>query len=51
LHEHLDLLQARMNKVGIGIQEAFFAARVVPPRARPRPQPRGLTMSQSISIV
>jgi uncharacterized alpha-E superfamily protein len=33
LHEYLDLLQTRMNQVGAGIQETFFAARVAPPSA------------------
>jgi uncharacterized alpha-E superfamily protein len=35
LHEYLDVLQTRMNQVGTGIHETFFAARVVP-RARRR---------------
>jgi uncharacterized alpha-E superfamily protein len=50
LHEHLDLLQARMNKVGMGIQETFFAARVAPPRAARKTRPQGFVMSQSMSI-
>ena len=31
LHEHLDRLQTRMNQVGSGISETFFAAREKPP--------------------
>ena len=31
LHEHLDRLQTRMNEVGNGIAETFFAARGTPP--------------------
>ena len=31
LHEHLDRLQTRMNQVGDGISETFFAARGTPP--------------------
>jgi len=31
LHEHLDRLQTRMNEVGNGISETFFAARGTPP--------------------
>ena len=31
LHEHLDRLQTRMNQVGNGISETFFAARGTPP--------------------
>jgi uncharacterized alpha-E superfamily protein len=50
LHEYLDVLQARMNKVGLGIQETFFAAQRVPPRAGPRATPRTLAMTQSMSI-
>ena len=30
LHEYLDQLQTKMNQVGTGIHETFFAARVVP---------------------
>jgi uncharacterized alpha-E superfamily protein len=33
LHEYLDILQTRMNQVGAGIHETFFAARVAPPSA------------------
>jgi uncharacterized alpha-E superfamily protein len=31
LHEHLDRLQTKLNQVGNGIAEAFFAARGAPP--------------------
>jgi uncharacterized alpha-E superfamily protein len=31
LHEHLDRLQTKMNEVGNGISETFFAARRTPP--------------------
>ncbi len=31
LHEYLDRLQTKMNQVGIGISETFFAARGAPP--------------------
>ena len=31
LHEYLDRLQTRMNQVGNGISETFFAARGAPP--------------------
>jgi uncharacterized alpha-E superfamily protein len=31
LHEHLDRLQNKMNQVGNGISETFFAARGAPP--------------------
>jgi uncharacterized alpha-E superfamily protein len=31
LHEHLDLLQTKMNHVGDGVSETFFAARGTPP--------------------
>jgi uncharacterized alpha-E superfamily protein len=31
LHEHLDRLQTKMNEVGTGIAETFFAARSQPP--------------------
>ena len=31
LHEHLDRLQTKMNQVGKGISETFFAARGAPP--------------------
>ena len=31
LHEHLDRLQTKMNQVGNGISETFFAARGAPP--------------------
>ena len=44
LHEHLDRLQTKMNQVGNGIAETFFAARGAPPvrkkakgRSRRRP--------------
>jgi uncharacterized alpha-E superfamily protein len=36
LHEYLDALQTRMNGVGNGIYETFFAARVKAPAARKR---------------
>lgn len=35
LHEYLDVLQTKVNQVGAGIHETFFAARVAP-RARRR---------------
>ena len=50
LHEYLDLLQVRMNQVGTGIHETFFASRVAPPRARRKPRAQGRTMTQSMSI-
>jgi uncharacterized alpha-E superfamily protein len=31
LHEYLDELQTRVNYIGVGMEETFFAARVVPP--------------------
>jgi uncharacterized alpha-E superfamily protein len=31
LHEHLDRLQTKMNQVGVGVSETFFAARGTPP--------------------
>jgi uncharacterized alpha-E superfamily protein len=31
LHEYLDRLQTRMNQVGNGVSETFFAARDAPP--------------------
>jgi uncharacterized alpha-E superfamily protein len=34
LHEYLDCLQAKMNQVGNGISETFFAARGAPPAWR-----------------
>jgi uncharacterized alpha-E superfamily protein len=38
LHEYLDRLQTKMNKVGNGISETFFAARGAPPvRKKGRP--------------
>ena len=42
LHEYLDRLQNKMNQVGHGISETFFAARSTPPvrkKARGRPAP------------
>jgi uncharacterized alpha-E superfamily protein len=45
LHEYLDDLQTRMNQVGTGIHDTFFAARVVPPTPGPRARPRGVTAS------
>jgi uncharacterized alpha-E superfamily protein len=47
LHEYLDDLQTRMNQVGTGIHDTFFAARVVPPTSGPRARPRGVTASIS----
>ena len=35
LHEYLDSLQTKMNRVGDGIYEAFFAVRVAAPVVRP----------------
>jgi uncharacterized alpha-E superfamily protein len=43
LHEYLDRLQTRMNRVGNGIYDTFFAARVAAP-ARKAAKPR--TMAQ-----
>ena len=40
LHQHLDRLQNKMNQVGKGISETFFAARGAPPI---RKKPRGRT--------
>ena len=34
LHEYLDRLQTKMNEVGTGISETFFAARGAPPSGR-----------------
>ena len=31
IHEYLDQLQTKMNRVGIGIGETFFATRVATP--------------------
>jgi uncharacterized alpha-E superfamily protein len=45
LHEYLDVLQTRMNQVGTGIRDTFFAARVVPPTAGPAARPRRATAS------
>jgi uncharacterized alpha-E superfamily protein len=39
LHEYLDDLQTRVNQVGAGIHETFFAFRAPTP-TRPRPGPR-----------
>jgi uncharacterized alpha-E superfamily protein len=36
LHEYLDVLQTKMNQVGTGVHETFFATRVVPSGRRPR---------------
>jgi uncharacterized alpha-E superfamily protein len=47
VHEYLDELQERMNQVGTGIHETFFAARVVPPARRPV-KARGAATSSSI---
>jgi uncharacterized alpha-E superfamily protein len=45
LHEYLDELQTRMNRVGTGIHDTFFAARVAPPTRRPRGRQKGVTAS------
>ena len=37
LHEYLDRLQARMNLIGAGIYETFFARHLLPPPARRKP--------------
>ena len=50
LHEWLDVLQARMNKVGLGIEETFFAARVVPPRTGKKSRARSSSAPQSQSM-
>jgi hypothetical protein len=34
LHEYLDGLQTKMNQVGIGVGETFFAARMPVPTAK-----------------
>jgi uncharacterized alpha-E superfamily protein len=47
LHEYLDVLQTRMNQVGNGIHETFFAARVAPPPAR-KMRARGVSASPSL---
>jgi uncharacterized alpha-E superfamily protein len=47
LHEHLDRLQNKMNQVGNGISETFFAARGAPPV---RKKARGRTGSASSAV-
>ncbi len=42
LHEYLDGLQTKVNQIGIGVAEAFFAARALPPVRR---KSRGRTSS------
>jgi uncharacterized alpha-E superfamily protein len=42
LHEHLDRLQTKMNQVGVGVSETFFAARGTPP-ARKKTKGRAAT--------
>ena len=44
VHQYLDALQTRMNQVGAGIHDTFFAARVVPPRG-PSARTRNVTVS------
>jgi uncharacterized alpha-E superfamily protein len=44
LHEYLDALQSRMNEIGAGIQESFFAPKLHSPGQRPQP---GLGIMQS----
>jgi uncharacterized alpha-E superfamily protein len=36
LHEYLDRLQARMNLIGAGIHDTFFARHLMPPPVQPR---------------
>lgn len=48
LHEYLDELQTKMNQVGTGIHETFFAARVAPPAAGRRTRARSASASSSI---
>ncbi len=36
VHQYLDRLQARMNLVGAGIHEAFFARQLTPPPVQPK---------------
>ena len=45
LHEYLDVLQEKMNQVGTGIHDTFFAARVVPPTAGPKARRRSVRAS------
>jgi uncharacterized alpha-E superfamily protein len=45
LHEYLDVLQEKMNQVGTGIHDTFFAARVVPPTAGPTARRRSVRAS------
>jgi uncharacterized alpha-E superfamily protein len=41
LHEYLDRLQARMNLIGAGISETFFARPLAPPPMRAKPVRKG----------
>ena len=45
LHEYLDRLQTKMNQVGTGIHDTFFAARVVPPTVGTKAKPRSVPAS------
>ena len=47
LHEHLDRLQNKMNQVGNGISETFFAARGAPPV---RKKARGRTAAAAVVV-
>jgi uncharacterized alpha-E superfamily protein len=47
LHEYLDGLQTRVNQVGTGIHETFFAARVAPPTGR-KGRPRSTATQSSM---
>ena len=52
LHEYLDRLQTKMNRVSDGIFETFFAVRVAAPAAktvtrRAKPSPAAISQSQS----
>lgn len=40
LHEYLDDLQSKVNRIGVGLEETFFAARMVPPARRAISQQR-----------
>jgi uncharacterized alpha-E superfamily protein len=47
LHEHLDRLQTKMNQVGNGISETFFAARGAPPV---RKKAKGRTTAAPLAV-
>jgi uncharacterized alpha-E superfamily protein len=48
LHEYLDVLQTKVNQIGTGIHETFFAARVAPPSRRPAKAGTSTAASSSI---